>query len=238
MLQPNLGIVTTKLCNDAIFSHVLITDKLIDKGFLSDTTSTSAFLAPLYIYNKGNPSINLTSNYLQEIEQKYPELKLTPENHIAFLYGWLNSPLYQKRFYEFFRIGYPRVLFPDSPEDFSAILQLGQQLIELHLGKSLPRSPGILIGEGSNCINQVTYSNEQIWINNQQSFNRVTPEAWNFKIGPYQTLSMWLKYRKGRILDQPEIYLFCNLIGILTESIEIKKTLDSILENIFKFESV
>lgn len=47
----NIALVTSRVVNDADFAHIFVTDKPVDKIFLSSKTSTNAYVFPLYLYD-------------------------------------------------------------------------------------------------------------------------------------------------------------------------------------------
>ncbi|MBR3090644.1 MAG: hypothetical protein IKH10_01465 [Bacteroidetes bacterium] len=54
---------------------------------------------------------------------------------------------------------------------------------------------------GSDEITKVRFNNNRVYINEEQYFDNVPEEIWNFKIGSYQPAQTWLKACKGRRLE-------------------------------------
>ena len=67
-------------------------------------------------------------------------------------------------------------------------------------------------------ITKVRYNNNRVYINEEQYFDNVPEEIWNFKIGSYQPAQTWLKARKGRRLEYDEITHYQKLIKSLYET--------------------
>ena len=58
----------------------------------------------------------------------------------------------------------------------------------------------------------------RVYINSQQYFDAVPPEAWSFPIGGYAPAQKWLKDRKGRALSYEEQTHYPRLIAALAET--------------------
>ena len=78
---------------------------------------------------------------------------------------------------------------------------------------------------GSNKVEKVNYTNGRIYINKEQYFGNVPEVAWNFVIGSYTPLQMWLKYRKDRILSDNDITHYQNIVKSLLETFKIIQNL-------------
>lgn len=51
VFHNNIALVASRVVNDADFAHIFVTDKPVDKIFLSSKTSTNAYVFPLYLYD-------------------------------------------------------------------------------------------------------------------------------------------------------------------------------------------
>jgi len=233
MLQPNLALVITKLCNDARYSHVFICANLIDKGLLSDTTSTSAFLCPLYLYLGQEKRRNFTKKFETYLQQIH--LDCTPELILGYIYGLLNAKSYRTKYYDFLRMGYPRIPVNLESIQFQKLADLGCQLIDLHLNRTsslLTSNLSKFPVQGSNRIETIRYSPNQIFINKEQYFSPVPEEIWQFEIGGYTPIPMWLKYRKNQTLLSEDINYFCGLLAIVQQTLEIQKKIEKLIEGV------
>jgi hypothetical protein len=93
--------------------------------------------------------------------------------------------------------------------------------------------------KGLNPVEKVSYTpptkkeKGRVWINDEQYFEGVPPEVWEFHIGGYQVCEKWLKDRKkaGRMLSEEDIKHYQNIVSALSETIrimaEIDRTIDS-----------
>jgi len=72
-----------------------------------------------------------------------------PDALLAYIYGILNSTAYKTRYAEFLRIDYPRIPITHDTCLFKALADLGKELIDAHLMRSLPSpQPSPQRGEG------------------------------------------------------------------------------------------
>lgn len=78
------------------------------------------------------------------------------------------------------------------------------------------------------------YDEKKVYINNQQYFERVEKEVWEYQVGGYQVLSKWLKDRKGRLLSLDDIKHYCKIVTALKRTIELQKEIDKIYPSVEK----
>lgn len=152
MFKKNWGIAVTKYINDPEFLHVLISKGLIDKGYLSTSVSTSAYLAPLYMYNGRSDnkvqldltqkplrskftqkSTNFKESFIDYFNSLYSGRALVPEEVMGYVYAVLNAESYQDKFNQYFALGFPKIPFPNDYLTFKTIADLGIDMIKIHL---------------------------------------------------------------------------------------------------------
>ena len=137
-----------------------------------------------------------------------------------YIYGVLHCPAYRKTFSEFLKIDFPRIPFPASPENFTAVSREGEALRRLHLMEDA--AIGIAAypfeGDGDSVVDNTRFDAGRVWINGSQYFFGVPDLAWNFYIGGYQPAQKWLKDRKGRTLSWDDIRHYQKIIKILSET--------------------
>lgn len=204
MATRNIGLVTSRQTKGEAFQHALVTDLAIEVISLSPKTSNNGFLFPLYIEHGGDSrSESLAPMFRQFIDSRY-EHHYTPEEILGYIYAALHAPTYRTRYAEFLRIDFPRIPFPESPDDFEVLSGLGWALVQAHLLRELPRR-GLADyhGRGDHKVEAVRYApaEQTVWINKAQSFRPVPQNVWEFRIGDYQVLDKYLKSRKGRVLS-------------------------------------
>ena len=70
----------------------------------------------------------------------------------------------------------------------------------------------------------------RVYINDQQFFERMPPEAWAFQVGGYQVIQKWLKDRKGRTLTFAELHHYQKVVMPLAETIRLMAEIDAAIE--------
>ncbi len=176
-------------------------------------------------------------DYSKQTEETF---QFYPDDILDYIYAVLHSPTYREKYKEFLKIDFPRIPYPNMAT-FMKLVELGHQLREIHLLESpivenyvttYPKS-------GSNEITRKLTKNSpgfvptenglgQVWINDEQYFDKVSEIAWNFFIGGYQPAQKWLKDRVGRILDFEDILHYQKIIVALTETDRLMKEIDKI----------
>lgn len=233
-LDKNLGLVSTRLLSDNNYRHVFITEEIGDIGLLSAKTSESAYIFPLYIYNENRQKQpNFTDKFIKFIEKQYPNYKITPEEILGYVYAILHSSTYRQKFNEFLKIDFPRILFTKDYEVFKKNSEIGNELINLHLMKTKLQTNTKFDIQGSNIVKFVKYKDHKIYINEDQFFDGVSEDLWNFYIGGYLVLSKWLKSRKNRELDIHDIEHFLQIIEIIKKTIDYTKSIDKLTSEAF-----
>ena len=89
-------------------------------------------------------------------------------------------------------------------------------------------------GKGDNNVEKVKYGQGKVYINDNQHFDGILPEVWQYQIGGYQVCDKWLKDRKGRILSLDDIKHYCKVVTALSKTIEIQKEIDHFYPEIEK----
>jgi predicted helicase len=164
------------------------------------------------------------SNALAEAYKKEPP----PEEVFYYVYALLYSNTYRSKYLQFLKIDFPRVPFTRESKVFSKMVEFGNILVELHLMKSKELDSPIarFRGNGENTVDKVRYQESRVRVNNEQFFEGVEPEVWEYQIGGYQVCDKWLKDRKGKKLSLEEIKHYCKIVTALEKTISIQKEID------------
>jgi predicted helicase len=160
--------------------------------------------------------------------------EFTPEDIFQYVYTLLYSPGYRARYAEFLKIDFPRLPLTSSLDLFRSLAKLGSKLVALHLMESPQLDKHITkwVGGKNPEVEKVTYSDETVWIDKAQNegFDGVPEEVWNFHIGGYQVCEKWLKDRKGRTLSKDDIAHYQKIIVALAETIRLMGEIDEVIE--------
>jgi len=189
---------------------------------------------------------NLSPKFVAEMEQRLglkfvpeqdsikpqaPSAKLFgPEDVFNYIYAVFHSPTYRKRYAEFLKIDFPRVPLTSDKKLFWKLVALGRELVALHLLES-PKVDDFLSKypkKGSDTVEKVTYDDNKarVLINDEQYFEGVKPEWFEFHIGGYQVLQKWLKDRKGRKLSNADITHCQRIVVAIKETIRLMSEID------------
>ncbi len=229
MLRENMGLVTVRQVKAGVdWSHCLVADGIIESSYISNKTSEINYLFPLYLYSEFDKTPNFDAKFTKFVSEKYGASP-TPEEIFYYIYAVLYSPTYRKKYQEFLQYDFPRIPFVNDYEQFRQLSEIGNELVDLHLmRKQLPPHVKFDV-PGSNVIKKVKYDGDKVLINDEQYFEGVPKEAWDFFIGGYQVLDKWLKSRKGRRLDSKDIEEFLQIVEILRETIQLMDRIGKIV---------
>ncbi len=148
------------------------------------------------------------------------------------------SPHYRKRYEDFLKADYPKILFTNNKDLFRVLSLLGIELIGLHvlnqesLNYSFEKLKDATIGESyykeaheRNPIIKKPSHNEpeqRLYINHSAYFGGVSEEIYHYMIGGYGVLEKYLKSHKNEPCNFDHV---TNIIKVIARTIEIQKTL-------------
>ncbi|MFV9689615.1 MAG: type ISP restriction/modification enzyme [Desulfobacteria bacterium] len=250
MMQENLGLVTSRQ-TQSHFKHVFVTNKIIEFN-LTGTAGRygSGYLFPLYLY----PALNKKNlfSHIEEAKGKQPNIskklssalseayrkEQTPEEIFYYIYAVLYSNSYRTKYSEFLRVDFPRVPFTKEHKLFEEMGKCGKRLVDLHLLQSSELDPPVarFQGKGNNKVEKVKYNEKEArtYVNQDQYFEGVAKEIWEYRIGGYQVCNKWLKDRKGGILSLEDIKRYCKVATAIQRTIKVQRNIDVIYSEVEK----
>ena len=244
--RENFALCVCRIVKSPVWQHALVTDKITDNCYISNTTSESTHVFPLYLYP--NPeelrleterSLNFKPAFLTALSEALgvPQVEpfnlpegVSPEAILAYIYAVLYSPTYRKQYYDFLKYDFPRIPLPQDIEQFRTLAALGQQLIDLHLLKdmSVP-SHHRFEGEGDGVVGRVRYADGRVWINASQYFTDVPAEVWEYEIGSYRVCEKWLKDRRGEVLRYEDVRRYRAILVSVAETLGVMREIDGVM---------
>ncbi len=146
------------------------------------------------------------------------------------------SPNYRKRYEDFLKADYPKILFTENKDLFRALSLLGIELIGLHvlnqesLNYSFEKLKDATIGESyyieaherNPIIKKPSHNEQRLYINHSAYFSGVSQEIYDYRIGGYCVLDKYLKSHKNEPCDFDHV---TRIIKVIVRTIEIQKTL-------------
>jgi len=180
---------------------------------------------------------NLNPKLVESLAEAYGK-EPTPEEIFYYIYGALYSNIYRSKYAEFLKFDFPRVPFTKSHGLFRRMAKYGRQLVELHSLKSAGLSNPIakFQGSGNYRVETSRYNEKEkrVYINDDQYFEGIGKEVWEYQIGGYQVLDKWLKDRKGSKLSLEDIKHYCQVVTALKRTTKVQKEIDNIYPDIEK----
>ncbi|WRE23266.1 N-6 DNA methylase [Helicobacter pylori] len=190
------------------------------------------------LYHSPNYTENFTPEFRSFIDKHYNH-SFEPLEVLGYIYALLYSPNYRKRYEEFLKADYPKILFTNNKDLFRALSLLGIELIGLHvlnqesLNYSFEKLKDATIGESyyieaherNPIISKKPSHNEpeqRLYINHSAYFRGVSQEIYDYRIGGYCVLDKYLKSHKNEPCDFDHV---TNIIKVIARTIEIQKTL-------------
>jgi predicted helicase len=259
--HDNVALVVSRVANDGRFAHAFVTDGRTDKIFLSSSTSTNAYVFPLYIYSPramneqtdifGDGRIKISNlsercirEWSQQIDLRFVErgegdrrTNFGPEDILFYIYAVLYSTTYRELNDADLRGDFPRIPAPKHRELFIALCEQGRSLVNAHLLRAVGDLQTRYPSPGSNRVERVRFERErlsgagQVWINRDQSFTNISEVAWNFRVGKYYPIRKWLTERRGRILQFEDIEHYRRVSWAIHQTINWMSEIDAIIED-------
>ncbi|WQU90849.1 N-6 DNA methylase [Helicobacter pylori] len=220
--------------NDKSWTQCFISSCINDQG-LSSGGNGSGVNYPLYQFKHPNYTENFTPEFRSFIDKHYSH-HFEPLEVLGYIYALLYSPNYRKRYEDFLKADYPKILFTNNKDLFRALSLLGIELIGLHvlnkesLNYSFEKLKDPTIGESyykeehNPIIKKPAYNEpeQRLYINHSTYFRGVSEEIYDYMIGGYGVLDKYLKSHKNEPCDFDHV---SNIIKIIARTIEIQKTL-------------
>ena len=241
LVGENLALCTCRIVTSHVWQHVWATDRLSDKSCISNKSSGSCFVFPLYLYPAPDEfelaserSLNLKPAFLDALSEKLGvaqhEALGTPEDILAYIYAVLHSPTYRERYIAFLKYDFPRIPLPTDMAQFQKLVGFGQTLIDAHLGRHEGMSADVATsrfeGEGDSVVARVQYRDGHVWINPTQYFSDVPLAVWEFEIGSYQVCEKWLRDRRGEALSHADIRQYRQVLAAVSETLRVMQAID------------
>ncbi|WP_131159140.1 type ISP restriction/modification enzyme [Helicobacter pylori] len=216
--------------------YVMAHKELVDINLIASAGSMGVgYNYPIYQFNNPNYTENFTPEFRSFIDKHYNH-SFEPLEVLGYIYALLYSPNYRKRYEEFLKADYPKILFTNNKDLFRVLSLLGIELIGLHvlnqesLNYSFEKLKDATIGESCykeahDCIIKKPVYNEseqRLYINHSAYFSGVSQEIYDYRIGGYCVLDKYLKSHKDERCDFDHV---TNIIKIIARTIEIQKTL-------------
>ena len=260
-LSSNLAITTTKKSEQERFDEVLISDFLTDKHLIG--YQTFVFPLYLYSEKKsvfrgqkhlditgvqkqldesGGRKSNIKDEFVQKLSSAYKK-QISIESIFYYIYGILYSNVYRKKYNEFLKIDFPKIPFTKNYDLFCEIFEIGKEIANLHLLKSskldkvvakFPVSTGNILTDGRVKKREYIAKEKRVYINDEQYFEGVELEVWDYYIGGYQVLDKWLKDRISEKLSPENINHYLKIITAIKYTIDFQKQLDKIYPKVEK----
>ncbi len=219
--------------------YVMAHKELVDINLIASAGSMGVgYNYPLYQFKHPNYTENFTPEFRSFIDKHYSH-HFEPLEVLGYIYALLYSPNYRKRYEEFLKADYPKILFTNNKDLFRALSLLGIELIGLHvlnkesLNHSFEKLKDATIGESyykeshdrNPIISKKPSYNEpeqRLYINHSAYFRGVSKEIHDYMIGGYCVLDKYLKSHKNEPCNFDHVR---NIIKIIARTIEIQKTL-------------
>ncbi|WP_121275726.1 type ISP restriction/modification enzyme [Helicobacter pylori] len=235
--RKNVALITSRrFCQSQKSGVGFVSNKISDlRTWTCPGMEGGDYVNPLY--HNPNYTENFTPEFRSFIDKRYSH-PFEPLEVLGYIYALLYSPNYRKRYEDFLKIDYPKILFTNNKDLFRALSLLGIELIGLHvlnqesLNHSFDKLKDPTIGESyykeahdRNPIIKKPSHNEpeqRLYINHSAYFRGVSEEIYNYMIGGYGVLDKYLKSHKNEPCDFNHV---SNIIKVIARTIEIQKTL-------------
>ncbi len=183
--ESNLAFVTVRQLASLPFDHTWVTNSLTDQHIISVRTKEGGVVFPLYLYPEvsknqlfsmdestdalGGRRPNFAPQFVKDIVSKLGiefipdgrgdlQKQFGPEDIFNYMYAMFHSPVYRRRYADFLKMDFPRLMLTGQLSLFRALCSLGSDLVALHLmEKKLSGTPHFNIS-GSNTIEAVRYT--------------------------------------------------------------------------------
>ncbi|GAA9438918.1 DNA methyltransferase [Helicobacter pylori] len=233
--RKNVALITSRrFCQSQKSGVGFVSNKISDlRTWTCPGMEGGDYVNPLYM--NPNYTENFTLEFRSFIDKHYSH-HFEPLEVLGYIYALLYSPNYRKRYEDFLKADYPKILFTNNKDLFRVLSLLGIELIGLHvlnqesLNHSFEKLKDATIGESyykeahDRIIKKPAYNEpeQRLYINHSAYFRGVSKEIYDYMIGGYGVLDKYLKSHKNESCDFDHV---SNIIKVIARTIEIQKTL-------------
>ncbi|WP_219026560.1 type ISP restriction/modification enzyme [Helicobacter pylori] len=231
----NVALITSRrFCQSQKSGVGFVSNKISDlRTWTCPGMEGGDYVNPLYM--NPNYTENFTPEFRSFIDKHYSH-HFEPLEVLGYIYALLYSPNYRKRYEDFLKADYPKILFTNNKDLFRALSLLGIELIGLHvlnqesLNYSFKKLKDATIGEScykeahDRIIKKPLHNEpeQRLYINHSAYFRGVSKEIYHYMIGGYGVLDKYLKSHKNEPCNFDHVR---NIIKVIARTIEIQKTL-------------
>ncbi|WQT54726.1 N-6 DNA methylase [Helicobacter pylori] len=233
--RKNVALITSRrFCQSQKSGVGFVSNKISDlRTWTCPGMEGGDYVNPLY--HNPNYTENFTPEFRSFIDKHYSH-HFEPLEVLGYIYALLYSPNYRKRYEDFLKADYPKILFTNNKDLFRALSLLGIELIGLHvlnkesLNYSFEKLKDATIGESyykeehNPIIKKPSHNKpeQRLYINHSAYFRGVSEGIYHYMIGGYVVLEKYLKSHKNEPCDFDHV---SNIIKVIACTIEIQKTL-------------
>ena len=232
--QKNPAITVSKSSRKAHFCTAFISNKLIEKCYMSVTDTSYAFL----LEKDGKSNIN---------PPKFP-YSCSDEDLFYYIYGILFSMTYRKRYDEYLLKGFPRIPITKDQNLFIEMSEMGYNLAQAHL-LNIEINPKLDVAEISSdqwIVKDFNYSSEEkcLYFDKTKTswIKGISEEIWSFTIGNIPQLPQFLESRKyfsgrkwntlQRSLTNEELIIFLKICSAIDLTLKLLPDIDELYKKI------
>ncbi len=238
------------------WSHVLVTDRIVDDSCVSNKSRERGYAFPLYLSPEADGAgrvPNFAESAVKRFEQALgPRRKWSssrrgdswPEVLFDYIVAILHSPEYRKRYLDMLQVDFPKIPVPATLTAFQELSDLGRQLtsaylLEVSVPASLAKFNGTdrevtKVGETGKTLRLAAPSAKhgRLFINASSYFDAIPVASWERTIGAYQICHKWLDDRRKseRSLSDDEIATFRSVVAACGRIIELSSDIDQCVE--------
>ena len=248
MLQDNIALITVRQVAEENFSHVLVSDLLVDFRTTLSYRGGS-YLYPLFLYKElkshgeseqlqigfSGKSENFTKSFREFLNTKYQHT-FSAYEIMGYIYAILHSNIYRKMFNEFLKTDFPKILFCEDAIDFYELSSLGNALISVHLQRSSPENDIAENFDGkidnysvTDIKFQIVDNIGRVYINSENWFENIPENIWNHEIGGYRPIHKYLSSREKKDLSFEEIEQVKKIAKLIHFTINQSMLIDKIV---------
>jgi hypothetical protein len=257
--KDNVCLLVSRQQGPVGFRHSWLAREPAESCVVSTKTQEQNYIFPLYRYptrrdllghdeggGRDGRSANFTPAFLTAVSDGWRwevipdgrgtlETTIGPQDIMAYIYSLLWAPIYRARYADLLKQDFPRIMLVEESAVARRLINVGHELMSLHLLEATLPNVCRLSGRGSRLIERVSFTQiggaaGQIWINTEQSFEPIEAEVWEFEVGGFQVCDKWLKDRRGRALSVDDVDMYLRLVTAISQTINFMEQLDEILD--------
>jgi len=228
-IPGNLALLTRRqMLPDREPNFFWSSDRRVLDGVIRSDNRGGESIFPLFVRDDGAIRENFSPGFRDHVARALrcgtPGIDApSSRDLLAYLYALFFSPSYRGRFADALCRDFAPVVVPDDAESLAARIRTGRDLLDWHIGARHPEGPlPDLHADRARIVVEPgfpRFDDGRIRMSRGAWIGSVDAATWSYRVGAHQVCRKWLADRRGRVLNDDDVWSYRRLIRAIDATI-------------------